>query len=871
MESNNIIPFPDYDYPGKMDRNRQSLIEHSRDLIDQKVMTAVGSMLERVDDTLFDLADRASNTIEQNLYFDAMREMRIKRNRIRVEFRQKMLELFAAGLRECESRQKSGDEYDLQDLSLIEEDDLEESLAVNNAVTKLSGSCREALFALDKRMGCLLEDPELEKHINPFGPENICNAFRQACQSLESGIEVRLIVFKLFEKYLVTALDEAYRETNCYLVEHDILPEIKTGIRKHPSRPESVRDDYSDEETAVDSGSDVFTALQQLLSTQPGMPAGGVYQGTVPAAFAGVQDGQAGVNVRSQVLSTLTQLQQSGPVALAAHHNIETHTGDGGELNVVRALQANGVITPANAVDAQTIDIVAMMFDYILDDVAVPASIKAELGRLQIPVLKAALLDKSLFSKKQHPVRQLLDRIATAAVGWETESLDELVTRVEKIVGRIINEFDDDLALFAEVLADMDDFLEQQSQESASRQERIARVLQGRDRIEAAKERIREAFAKRMARRPVPDFVAAFLLRHWSEVLLKTYLNEGEQSQTWNQDLKLVDDLIHSLTPRQSIDARRELIAMLPRLLTQLKAGMKLIGLNDAERKVFLTQLAECHTRSVKSVTAGIQTDAEPAAPVLTQTINDQPASDSESENAPAAAPAVEAEVPQTATTQNDADDDVEVDSEAPTVPRSERMSAEVPFREALFYDQQSQTRQSLRGTASDAVHETVIDDSLIEESLETYFSDNETVMTMLNTSELAIEEIELIEENAARIDTTWNNTGDAGKTDTALVAEIEQVNALVPGSWVELTDESGKTLRIRLQWVSESTNMLNFSDRRGCVAVRKSVHGLAMDLQQNRARILDQAPLFERAVGSVFSRLGRLAGRPGAEATPSG
>ena len=80
-----------------------------------------------------------------------------------------------------------------------------------------------------------------------------------------------------------------------------------------------------------------------------------------------------------------------------------------------------GLVARDNHVDAFTIDIVAMLFDYIFDDRTIPDKLKALIGRLQIPVLKVAMLDKQFFSKKSHPARRLLDEIAAASIGWSEE------------------------------------------------------------------------------------------------------------------------------------------------------------------------------------------------------------------------------------------------------------------------------------------------------------------------------------------------------------------------------------------------------------------------------------------------------------------
>jgi hypothetical protein len=70
-------------------------------------------------------------------------------------------------------------------------------------------------------------------------------------------------------------------------------------------------------------------------------------------------------------------------------------------------------------IDVMTLDIVALLFDFILDDQRIPDALKALIGRLQIPVLKVAMLDKDFFSHKTHPARLLLDALAAAAFGWD--------------------------------------------------------------------------------------------------------------------------------------------------------------------------------------------------------------------------------------------------------------------------------------------------------------------------------------------------------------------------------------------------------------------------------------------------------------------
>ena len=107
--------------------------------------------------------------------------------------------------------------------------------------------------------------------------------------------------------------------------------------------------------------------------------------------------------------------------------------------------------------DEDTINLVGLLFACIAADDNLPQSLRALIVRLHIPLLKVALLDKSLFSRASHPARRLLNEIAAAAIGWETGSegmRDSLHLRVERIVQRLLNDFTEDTTLFAELLHD---------------------------------------------------------------------------------------------------------------------------------------------------------------------------------------------------------------------------------------------------------------------------------------------------------------------------------------------------------------------------------------------------------------------------------
>ena len=84
-------------------------------------------------------------------------------------------------------------------------------------------------------------------------------------------------------------------------------------------------------------------------------------------------------------------------------------------------------------VDADVINLVSMLFDFILEDRQLPSIMKALLSRLQIPILKVALLDRSFFNRGGHPARKLLNELAMAAIGWNEKAEGQRDPLLDKV------------------------------------------------------------------------------------------------------------------------------------------------------------------------------------------------------------------------------------------------------------------------------------------------------------------------------------------------------------------------------------------------------------------------------------------------------
>src|SRR5690348_4976298 len=200
----------------------------------------VAELLDNVDDTLFDLAEKAESNASQTEYFDGMRETRKMRPRIERLFGERITRGFADF---AAGRQPRGSDAQRAfsasgELSLVDDRELEESLAVSSMVAKADARLASALMALNQRLSVLSGGRSTTNTNNPLGPGALTEAFREALGELtEVNIRVRLIILKMFERYVLKALDTLYYDVNVRLVQAGVLPQLRhpNVVHRHAS------------------------------------------------------------------------------------------------------------------------------------------------------------------------------------------------------------------------------------------------------------------------------------------------------------------------------------------------------------------------------------------------------------------------------------------------------------------------------------------------------------------------------------------------------------------------------------------------------------------------------------------------------------
>lgn len=812
----NVFPFPSGQTRRRIVKPESvSLINDCRDIALKRIVAVLSKTFDTIEDELFELAEKSVDRRDQNIYLDARAQAREKRGAIEVAFKKQFLNFFEKKMNGNDDSKKSlAGSFSGLELSLVEDDDLEEKLAVEAIAKRLNNNCDEELRAVSQRMGFLMSEPELQDEANPISPDTIVKALQVACQQMTSGYQAKLTVMRMVEAGMAKEMVGVYRDINTHLISRQVLPQIRrtyhkpqaSGSRTAPAATSSAAAPATATATAAASTSpqaahDLFATLQQLIAGGIASNAANLSSNSAhlaPFVRAPQANGSSvgdagglpdlGAITSTGLVSALTDIQRqliagraetAQFAAMMNLHNFVPGETPTASLNFLRDIKQQAVATGSNQVDAMTIDIIAMLFDYVFEDKSIPDSVKALLAKLQIPVLKVAIIDKSFFSLKTHPARRLLDVLAEASICFagQASKEDPLYQQIESVVDRIHDEFTTDITIFSTMLDQFETFLVARDTASASRAEQSARALYESEKREMARMIAIDEIDRRAnsADTDLPITVSAMLRGPWARVLERVYIRDGGRTEHFVEYIEAADNLIWSVTPKLDQGERKRLVSMLPALLKRLQEGMEIAAVEHQERDRFFAALVDCHAAAVK---AGLR--GESVTPLIQGSL---------------------------ATVE--------------TAPLFEKLINEEKVREAALKNI------------------------------------NRSGIARIQFTDTGVE----IEEIMARGIMVGPEMADETEPDDAAAFDLNQpIPVLKRGAWVEFTPASGSKTRSKLTWISPLKGVYLFTNPGASEALSITPEVLESQFRRGQARLIEESSLIDRAVNSLVHSLAAAA-----------
>lgn len=598
--------------PGDRDQSTHLIIVKCWGTFTKPFMQLVDGFFERTDDELFNLSEKAENSSSQTVYFDAMRYLRKERESIRSGYAEGVSQRyndFWAG--KLEMRPASDEELNEEtgSLSLVANEDLEEGLAITTMISKGNNLWYAELFGLDKRLSFIAGKKEINKEENPIGPAQLCFALEDVLNPLDLDLEIKLFVYKLFDQVVLGRLGDIYQTVNGFLIEENILPKFanpirnsagKSGFRFQRGTASGSRNstDIFDERGQIieEAGDGAFIdAFYTMRNLMGGWRAA---HGVIPM---GQDDDNGSTYQTHDVLNALSNLQFIGegtPVvreqAMSAQTGVKVFIAD--ELK--KSHPEGDRNRPLGRVEEDVIDMVGIIFDYILEDDNLADSIKALIGRLQIPIVKTAILDKSFFAKKMHPARQLLNKLAKAGVATgdsDASAATPLYKKIQSVVTRILEELDHDISLFATLLEELTLFLEKEEQRSYVVEQRTKQTTHSKEQLVLAKKIASYEVVKRLQGREIPGIIRSFLDNNWKDVLVLAFLRREKEPESWHSMLGVIGQLIASITPQSDSVEEKRTLQTIPRLLKDIQIGLEKISCHPVKMSSIFEDIKVCH------------------------------------------------------------------------------------------------------------------------------------------------------------------------------------------------------------------------------------------------------------------------------------
>lgn len=532
---------------------------------------------------LFAMAERAHRPAIQQDFFTS--RQRVLRDRA------VLLDGFASHLAETFSQIDTAAQKPSADsttpawstLELLDPDQQELEMTVGQLGARGEVRHQSALYELSYRMAALIAAPPLEGESLPLGPNALSKAFHQAADVLTLPPAHRVLLLKQFDCCVLHVLAPTYELINRHLQNEGILPQLRSIPMPRHAAKRSRTSDAPTAETeqpvpkptrATSAGGDsieVLESLRNLLTQRRGGP----------EAF-----GAADHTASTDELQTALGALQNHLAQVTDHASRELRSAQRLREELLNQLNldkpSGAPQTGLTSEQGDTVELVAMLFEQMSQQLQQGSNANAMLGELQLPVLSVAVADHDFFETPEHPARKLLDTVTAAAHDWLDGSGDEeanrpLATKLEQLVTRAKQEAPS-AGLYTTLLADIEHHLSLLNRRAQAAERRHVEAAQGRERLDHARQRAGELMAERFAESSPRGLLRALLERAWSDVLALTVLRHGEDSEAFRQQLAITDQLLGRL-PVSDRD----------QLQQDVESGLQQIGMH-AEESVQVAQ-----------------------------------------------------------------------------------------------------------------------------------------------------------------------------------------------------------------------------------------------------------------------------------------
>jgi hypothetical protein len=241
-----------------------------------------------------------------------------------------------------------------------------------------------------------------------------------------------------------------------------------------------------------------------------------------------------------------------------------------------------------------TIEIVALMFQAILQEERIPPGIRVWFARLQMPVLRVALEEPDFFGTLNHPARQLIDRMGSCVMGFDASGIHggALEAEIKRVVQVIEQYPETGKRVYQLVYEEFQKFLARFLTERGATQ-KVVSVAQQVEQKETLTIQYTIEMRNLLKDMPVRDEIREFLFKVWAEVLAVAAVRKGPQHPETLALKKSATDLLWAASAKPNRSDRARVIQDLPHLLQRLRSGMSMLGVAPSDQETHIKTVSD--------------------------------------------------------------------------------------------------------------------------------------------------------------------------------------------------------------------------------------------------------------------------------------
>lgn len=482
------------------------------------------------------------------------------------------------------------------------------------------------IFLLGQRFGVLAGQPAFDADKLPLGPKVFCQCLQESIKSLDLTELDKKTVYYLFERYIFSNFSILLGLCNQFLIENGVLPNLSyipfrnpelrrkkspissnankshahSGKTSEPNDDTSYSNVYQFNSGQSDNATDEerfdpnlieesFTNLRQLLSKRKQLlnklsSYTNQYQNENSNDTA--KSSEVSAEALSAILSQFQNNAANNPNTRVSIQNLKHDL-----LVHLRNQSTDTYEVSLKAEDSDAIDLVGLLMDIVLKDVSPSSSVSQLLSLMQTPLIRVALKDKTFFSDRIHPARQMLNILAETGFNWidNHQNDDALHSKITNIVSKTVRDFKGDNQELVGAYQETDQILQTLIKKANTTERRQVEAARGKERLIAARIRAENTMLELVENYEIPDATLNLLKNSWADVMALTELRQGSNSTDWLEQKQIAESIIAANLPKaEMLDSD-----LLEGIKTKIQESLALIGYDQNEALLIAKGLLE--------------------------------------------------------------------------------------------------------------------------------------------------------------------------------------------------------------------------------------------------------------------------------------